>query len=436
MTKPSNVTALTSSEHFEAAIDTYNMIFDDTPATFWTDMLYEHPVWRATGAHRSIFDDDRPVALASLARWDQRFGATTLAVGEIGLVGTLPDYRHRGLSRRLMENWVTSTTHDDVPIMFLTGIPNFYERWNFHHACPDYVNAFLSVGHDQLTACATDPAVLRRLDPDCDLGRAVELIADEHRHIPCSPVIGPELLRFFINQSDLHGVDWLAIENYSGDICAVVRLKRWAGGIGPQHAGAVTLVAASTDDDARGMVAQALANHMADANQVQLQLAIPSHGPFGEWLFQRGARRKSSSSIFRGGYAAMYRINNLPVVLDALSTGWDDTALAKRHPGRAVTVRVGDEPLQIATIAARGERIEVICGAEGTEVGAPPAVTIPWLTGWRSANDWIHGVPYPALPGPAYNTGDPTSVDPEALAFLAELFPHRHPYIGDTIQSG
>lgn len=397
MSEPSRIVSLRSSDQFEAAIRSYDLIHGATPASFWNDMLYEHPEWSAEDAHRAIFDGDRAAALTSLARWRQRFGNTTLGAGEIGLVGTLPDYRKRGLSRQLMESWLATMKAESVPVAFLIGIPNFYERWNFHYACPDHVNAFLSIAHDPLLACSLPAGNVRPLDPERELDRVIELIAYEHRHIPCSPVIGADLLGFFVRQADVHGVDWRVIEDSEGDICAVVRWKRWADGIGPQAAGAVTL-AAATDDQARGMLAGVLTAHFPEANQGELELAIPPHGRFGEWLFQRGARRKSSSSIFRGGYAAMYRINDLPMVLEALRTGWDEPTLCRKHDGVSVTIRVGRDTEQVATMTVAGDGIEIAAGDGGTEIGAPPAVTIPWVTGWRSAADWIEGTPYPARP--------------------------------------
>lgn len=67
-------------------------------------------------------------------------------------------------------------------------------------------------------------------------------------------------------------------------------------------------------------------------------------------------------------------------------------------------------------------------------IDAPPAVTVPWVTGWRSAADWIDGTSFPPLPGPPVGPAEPAHLPSEVLGLLRELFPVRHPYIGDTIQ--
>jgi GNAT superfamily N-acetyltransferase len=427
------IVPLQTDRQFRAAVDSHTIIHEPTP--MWAELHHEHPVWSVDGAHRAIFQGDRAIALTAAGVWEQRFGATTLNAGEIGLVGTLPEHRKRGLSRLLMESSIATMREQHIPLMFLIGIPDFYEQWDFHYACPDHANAFLSIALEPLTACAVREGVVRPLNPDKDVDRAVHLLAMEHQHTPCSPVIEVDLLRFFVEKSDPHGVDWRVIEDGRGDICAVVRWKRWSGGIGPQPAGAVTL-AAARDDATRGMLAAALLDHLKGSAQPELPLAIAPHGPVGDWLFHRGANRRSASSTYRGGYAAMYRVNDLAAALEALRTGWDERLLMDRHAGTSFTLRAGRDDGQIATVSITEHGIDIAPGAAGDVVPAPPAVTVPWITGWRSAGDWLDRIPYPPLRGPAVDPGNPDDVAPDVAALLRDLFPHRHPYIGDTLQGG
>ncbi|MBA2758955.1 MAG: GNAT family N-acetyltransferase [Chloroflexia bacterium] len=433
MSQRPDIVSLQTERQFRAAVDSHTIIHEPTP--MWVELHHEHPVWSVDGAHRAIFQGDRAIALTALGVWDHRFGATTLKAGEIGLVGTLPEHRKRGLSRLLMESWIATMREQHIPLMFLTGIPDFYEQWDFHYACPDHANAFLSIALEPLAACAIREGTLRALDPDRDAPAVVDLIAAEHRHTPCSPIIDTDLLRFFVDKADPHGVDWRVIEDGRGDICAVVRWKRWSGGIGPQPGGAVTL-AAAREGAARGILAAALLDHLKRSGEAELPLAIAPHGPFGEWLFHRGARRKSASSIYRGGYAAMYRVNDLAAVLEALRTEWDESLLMGRHAGTSVALRAGRDDGQVATVSITEHGIDIAPGATEDIVSAPPAVTVPWITGWRSAGDWLDRVPYPPLRGPAVDPGNPDDVSPAVASLLRDLFPHRHPYIGDTLQGG
>ena len=95
------VTTLSANSDLREAIRVHERIHGPSP--LFAELLRENPVWSRPGVHRAIRRDGEIAALSSLAPWDQRFGETTLKVGEIGLVGTVPEHRNRGLSRALME---------------------------------------------------------------------------------------------------------------------------------------------------------------------------------------------------------------------------------------------------------------------------------------------------------------------------------------------
>ena len=211
-------------------------------------------------------------------------------------------------------------------------------------------------------------------------------------------------------------------------------MKRWGEGIGPQAQGAVTLVAAR-DERSRAGVASVLLDHLELGGQAELPMCVAPHGPFARWLYQRGAKRKSDQSIYPGGYAAMYRINDLPVVLGTLHQQWPGDELALRFAGVSVTLRVGRDDRQVATIVVTRGGVEIRPGEGGVELDAPPAVIVPWVTGWRAAADWLDAMSFPPLPGPVFDPGDTSRLSPDVRELLRALFPARHPYIGDTIQN-
>jgi predicted N-acetyltransferase YhbS len=426
------IITLASDDQLREAIAIHAVIHGD-PEPVWTDLLLRHPRWAAPSAHRAILDGGRIVALTSVASWQHRFGNTMLPASEIGLVGTLPGHRGRGHSRALMESWLATMRSERIPLSFLIGIPNFYERWGYHYAAPDHANHFLSIDREPLSRCAASGIAMRQVDAVRDVPAIRALIATELRHTPCSPVLDEQLLRHLIDRSDTHGVDWLVREEVRGTISAVARLKRWQGGTGPQAAGAVTLVAAR-DEDARKAVTAALLNHLGRDHATELPIAIAPYGPFARWLFERGAKRTSDRSVYPGGYAAMYRINDLPAVLETWRDDWDARELTSQAPDTAITLRTGADAAQVATIHVSPAGIAIWPGSGGAEVGAPPAVTVPWITGWRSAADWLDGRPFPPLPGPAVDTGAQERLSPSVRELLRALFPCRHPYIGDTIQ--
>ncbi|HEV2129386.1 MAG TPA: GNAT family N-acetyltransferase [Thermomicrobiales bacterium] len=428
----STIATLTSDNQLREAVAVHHAVHGD-PEPIWGELLYRHPRWSATGAHRAVIDDDRIVALTSVAMWEHRFGDAILPAGEIGLVGTLSDRRNQGYSRALMESWLETMRAERIPLSFLIGIPNYYERWDYHYAAPDHANHFLSIGRDALARCAVSGASRRPVDAARDIPAILDLIAAEMRHTAGSPALDATLLRYFVDRAAAHGVDWHVVEGDDGDVSGVIRTKRWTGGTGPQAAGAIALVA-TRDDHARSAIAAVMLDHLAQGERDELPLAIAPHGPFARWLYQRGACRRSDRSIYPGGYAAMYRVNDLPTVLEAVHTTWDDREITRHLAGTAVTLRTGSDETQVATLEVTQEEIEIHPGPGGVETDAPPAVSVPWVTGWRSAADWLDGTPFPPLPGRTFDRGEPETLPPDARNLLSMLFPRRHPYVGDTIQ--
>jgi predicted N-acetyltransferase YhbS len=425
----SDVVTLDTDARFREAIAAHARIHGD-PEPVWEEFHFRHPHWAAPGATRAVIDEGRIVALTSLAMIELRFGAAHLTAGEIGLVGTLPEHRNQGHSRRLMESWLGTMRERKVPVSYLVGIPGYYEQWHYHYAAPDQVNHFLAITHDPLAACAETEGTARGASAD-DIPAILALLDAEMAGTPCSAVLDADLLRYFIDRAEAHGVAWRVIER-DREVVAVARYKKWGEGIGPQAPGAVTLVAARPE--ARPAVAALLLEHLTAGKQAELPLAIAPHGPFAGWLHLRGALRKCDRSIYPAGYAAMVRINDLATVLGAVMHRWDTGRLAERHAGASVTLRVGSDDDQAVTLDVLGEGIGLRRGAGGVEVGAPPAVTVPWVTGWRSAADWLDGTPFPPLPGPAVDPGDPAALPETVRDLLRDLFPVRHPWIGDTIQ--
>ena len=426
-----NILTLDSATQFEEAIAADIAIHGD-PEPIWREFHHHHPRWSAPGVHRAVIEDGRIVALTSVARWEHRIGKTTLPAAEIGLVGTLPEYRNRGYSRALMDNWL-GTLHDErIPLAFLIGIPNFYERWQFHYAAPDHANHFMDVSWKVLEACAAPRGNVRAADVERDVPAIRQLIDQDQRSTPLSPTMDSAMIRYFAERRDVHGVEWQVIEDDAHRIQAVARFKKWSGGTGPQANGAATLIAATPGFEPHA--ARLLLDHLDGGSTDTLPLAIAPHGRFATWLHLRGANRRCDRSTYPGGYAAMVRVNDLVTVLKALRTTWDDSDLCTRFAGQSITLRTGPERAQVATVDIRRSGIDIHPDAGNTEIDAPPAVTIPWITGWRSAADWLDATPFPPMPGPAVDMENPGRLPEATRSLLRALFPVRHPYIGDTIQ--
>ncbi|MBA2277823.1 MAG: GNAT family N-acetyltransferase, partial [Chloroflexia bacterium] len=243
--QPSGIVTLETAD-LAAAERVHRAIHGD--AEDWDGLLRHNPVWSAAGVHRAVRRDGELVSLASLATTEQRFGGTTCKVGEIGLVGTLPEHRRQGHSRALMESWLTTMRAEGYALAYLFGIRDFYERWAFHYAAPDHIYPYLTVERRMLDEAGGgggggEGVRVRALDIEADLAGVMALANEDHAGLPCSPVRSEATWRYLTGFADRHGVDWLGVEDVDGALIGYARVKRWAKGSSAHPPGAVTDVA-------------------------------------------------------------------------------------------------------------------------------------------------------------------------------------------------
>ncbi|MEW6752743.1 MAG: GNAT family N-acetyltransferase [Candidatus Latescibacterota bacterium] len=69
---------------------------------------------------------------------EMRVGRAVLRVGGIGAVGTLPQWRGRGLARRVMECAVELMQREWYDVSLLHGIQDFYHRFGYVTCMPEH----------------------------------------------------------------------------------------------------------------------------------------------------------------------------------------------------------------------------------------------------------------------------------------------------------
>lgn len=63
-------------------------------------------------------------------------GGAVLNVAELGCVATLPEYRNRGLQRRLMIEYHRQITEQQYDLSVIEGIPYYYRQFGYEYALP------------------------------------------------------------------------------------------------------------------------------------------------------------------------------------------------------------------------------------------------------------------------------------------------------------
>ncbi len=76
------------------------------------------------------------VSAVALIPWVWEMDGVSLQIAEMGLVGTRPAYRRRGLLARLNREFDRVLTDEGFDLAVIQGIPGFYHRFGYHYALP------------------------------------------------------------------------------------------------------------------------------------------------------------------------------------------------------------------------------------------------------------------------------------------------------------
>jgi predicted acetyltransferase len=83
-----------------------------------------------------IKDEDKMVSTMNLIPVTWSIGGIHLKAAEMGHVGTLPEYRGKGLIQRLIEEYHKEVQKQGYDIAVIEGIPYFYRQFGYEYAIP------------------------------------------------------------------------------------------------------------------------------------------------------------------------------------------------------------------------------------------------------------------------------------------------------------
>jgi predicted acetyltransferase len=146
--------------------------------------------WKLSGSHPTVTFSDclyvedthsgEIVSSLCLIPQTWTYEGVPLHVGEVGLVGTYPDYRGRGLIRAQMDAIDRMLRAHGCLLSCIEGIPYFYKQFGYEYAIP--LGSCAKLGLDQvppLAAGQREPVTIRRMNMDTDLPPVMALY--EHR---------------------------------------------------------------------------------------------------------------------------------------------------------------------------------------------------------------------------------------------------------------
>jgi predicted acetyltransferase len=76
------------------------------------------------------------VSSFALLPWIWECEGVALKAGEMGIVGTHPEHRKRGLLKRLATEMSATLEEEKYDLSVIQGIPGFYHRFGYYYAVP------------------------------------------------------------------------------------------------------------------------------------------------------------------------------------------------------------------------------------------------------------------------------------------------------------
>lgn len=340
------------------------------------NLILHHPHSRPE--HWLFVEEDttrRVVSSICLIPWRWCYGGVELRSGEMGVCGTLEEFRNRGLVRALMIRHKELLAEGEYHFSHIQGIAYFYRQFGYEYAMPleggwriepYQVNTDLQGYTFRLATLDDIPALLRLHDQAaCDLDVSARRDADEWDY----------LLRHTAG-SEMASDVWLA-QDAAGHPAAYYVVQHHGFGVG---------LNISEVSHMSHTVVQAALCHMktlaAERNKPYIRMYVSEK----HMLIQTAAAMGAS---FQGRYAWQIHIPNVPRLLRAIAPVLERRLAESAFAGLTQTVILN---LYKETFALRFEggrllQVESAGFTDEGEIRIPPLLFAPLVLGWRTRQE-------------------------------------------------
>ena len=140
--------SVASMEDIERLMELHLIVFEDEPsvARLLKALILDHPY---TKPDYFLFIEDETsktiVSSISLIPWIINFKGIELRSAEFGLVGTLKEYRNRGLIHALNDRFCELLIQENFDMTQIEGIAYFYKQFGYEYAIPLEPNYILDL---------------------------------------------------------------------------------------------------------------------------------------------------------------------------------------------------------------------------------------------------------------------------------------------------
>lgn len=359
------------------------------------------PTWRAWMAGHPHADPagwllveeqvtGRVVASLCLLTWRLRCAGVELRAGELGVVGTLAEYRGRGLQRALVARFDELLRDGGYDLSHIQGIPYFYRQFGYEYAIP--LEAWWRL-ETHMAPTTSDTGYACRPAAPADIPDLLRLYDEGAGALDLAALRDETTWRYQLGpalDTETAAETWL-VADAAGAPAGYLRVARQGFGDGLIVAEASPL----PPDAALAALAQ-LRRLTVERGKPFIRLNLPAGAPL--LMVARGLGAYDGHA-----YAWQVRLPDPPALLRKLAPAFEARLEGSGYAGltRDLVISLYRRALVMRFAGGRLAAVEAASADAPADLRLPPPLLAPLLLGHRSLGEIAHMYPDAAAPGTA-----------------------------------
>ncbi len=391
-----------TSEDIARVMDLNEIVHSDGIGDI-VDMTLRNPLFKPEYT-RYIELDGQVVSTVSIFPTRLRLGGEEMKTGEIGIVGTHPDYRHRGLSSALMWNAIEFMEKQGYHASFLYGIPNFYQQFGYEYAVPCHIGysiyySYLPVNNiKDLKSSYT----LRNLCSK-DIEQVSRIYDKNNVDRNCSQIISLGEWEYRTRDRD----NWFVAEDRERVIRGYFRVLK------DNRLMKLIEVGVADEEAIKGILIH-ISPWAEKKDVLNIAIFAPQDHPFTEFCYRIGAWNRCTNEIYNGSWGGMFRIIDLKETLKLLEDKFGERLTYSHLKDYEGELRIVTEYDRVKLSIKRGvATVEELSNLEEEIINLPNSVITQLTFGYRDIDYFRNSL----------------DIEASHRNLLKILFPKGYPYI-------
>jgi len=323
-----------------------------------------------------IKDDGRMISTLNLIPVTWSLGGVLLKVAEMGHVGTLPEYRGKGLIRRLIGEFHVDVEDQGYDLAAIEGVPYFYRQFGYEYAVPLLEETKIRL--DQIPESRSGIKVRPFIDKD--VAKAMALLEGSQRKFHVHSVRDEQVWRMQHETkiaSDPEPFEAYAVEE-KAELTAYFRVRQNLKGK------ELILTEITEVDQLSAQTVLGFLKHYGMERDLEiLSSNISYEEPFTEHLLALGAVKRVPP------YAWQLRVTDYVKIFEKLKSLFESRLAASTYHRLSETLCFNFRLYTIQLTIKDGEIMDIrkISGSQRSAIGLNPLVFVQLLMGYKSRQE-------------------------------------------------